>query len=427
MLETEDDMARWLTAIRWRVDFFMSDRIPSSSPTGAQDIPGSRSPPGSVKDDKQLFSISNSERQNQGFLKGFYSMKNRGSVSSGTSVTGQSVPSSGIVSPRGISSSDGAAPSVEINFGPTQTSPTRRETPSPNTTSPTASGSSTPKPRTPSPPPVAVEEAPKVQNVVPVLSPQPLEPARVQTPPPQQTATAVSPVAVAPSETSTVSLEDRIRILEAENQLLRQSDVGSMRQQFLERENELKKAMAELTSSTESKKRSFTLIVASKDDEIAKLRREAQQATTKKTQELEEKLAQRDKELAELKAQRDREVLELQQKLSDKELEVLELREREFSSKSKADQQNQEALMTAIKKQRETEELLNKVKDRFFFSLAMNFKLQTRAASAMDLNSLYERVKKEQVPYDKWQEWLSLRVKEITGGVGEDPEDARGF
>jgi hypothetical protein len=57
----------------------------------------------------------------------------------------------------------------------------------------------------------------------------------------------------------------------------------------------------------------------------------------------------------------------------------------------------------------------------------MNFKLQTRAASAMDLNSLYERVKKEQVPYDKWQEWLSQRVKEATGGVGEDPEDARGF
>jgi hypothetical protein len=45
----------------------------------------------------------------------------------------------------------------------------------------------------------------------------------------------------------------------------------------------------------------------------------------------------------------------------------------------------------------------------------------------MDLNSLYERVKKEQVPYDKWQEWLSQRVKEATGGVGEDPEDARGF
>jgi hypothetical protein len=131
---------------------------------------------------------------------------------------------------------------------------------------------------------------------------------------------------------------------------LRQSDVGSIRQQFLEKENDLKKAMAELTSSTESKKRSFTLIVASKDDEIAKLRREAQQATTKKTQELEEKLAQRDKELAELKAQRDREVLELQQKLSDKELEVLELREREFSSKSKADQQNQEALMVRLER-----------------------------------------------------------------------------
>lgn len=371
----------------------MSDRVPSSPPSAAQDIPGmgARSPPAG-KEEKQLFSISNSERQNQGFLKGFYSMKNRGSVSSGT---GTSVPSGGIVSPRGGSGAD--TPSSEINFGPTQTSPVRRDTPSPNATSPNNSRSSTPKPPSPppqaalqpmaQPEPKALVEKPVVTPVSPVQRPESsaTPPPRTETPPPavfsdsklttppprSDSSTTTSPQPSTGSSSAATPLEDRLRALEAENQLLKQGDVGQIKQQLLERENEIKKAMAELTASTESKKRSFTLIVASKDDEIAKLRREAQQATTKRTQELEEKLALREKELTDLKTQRDREVLELQQKLSDKELEVLELRERELSAKSKQDQQNQEALMVRAR--------LEVPVDSCFYPASFDYRLRLRS------------------------------------------------
>lgn len=412
--------------------------------SSAQDIPGLGSRPSSYKEDKSLFSISNSERQNQGNLKGYYAMlKNRNGsqgagAGGGAAMTSPRGESSSIVSPVGSLSSGVSSALPEIDFGHTspsrvavgansqnnsQTNSATNSNTNSTTTSPTRSRSDS-----------AVPSATKPAATVPV---------EIQQQHQQQ-------------QQKVEELEEKVRQLEAENQQIKESAASSVpaTPQKLSQSTEkqplqtptpsssssapstppveggsesLKKQLAELNSSLEAKKRSFTLIVASKDEEISKLRREASQAISKRVQELETSLAAREKELADFKALRDREVLELQQKLSDKELEVLELREREFALRSKQDQQNQEALMAAIKKQRETEEVLGKVKDRFFFSLAMNFKLSTQGATSLDLNALYERVKREQVPFDKWQEWITQRLKEFTGGAGEDPEDARGF
>jgi hypothetical protein len=189
---------------------------------------------------------------------------------------------------------------------------------------------------------------------------------------------------------------------------------------------------AELNSSFESKKRSLSFIVTSKDQEIDKLRREGAAASSQKVQVLSEALAAKEKEFTDYKTSKDKELLELKQKLSDKELEVLELREKEMSMKSKQNSIQQEAVMAAIKKQRETEEVMNRVKDRYFFSLALNVKLTT-GNSSLDLNSLYERAKREQIPYEKWQEWLMEKFQAAaaaaaSGSTGPDEEDdLRGF
>jgi hypothetical protein len=102
---------------------------------------------------------------------------------------------------------------------------------------------------------------------------------------------------------------------------------------------------AELNSSFESKKKSLSFIVTSKDQEIEKLRREGAAASSQKVHVLSEALAAKEKELAEYKATTDKEFLELKQKLSDRELEVLELREKEMSMKAKQNSIQQEAVM----------------------------------------------------------------------------------
>jgi hypothetical protein len=70
---------------------------------------------------------------------------------------------------------------------------------------------------------------------------------------------------------------------------------------------------------------------------------------------------------------------------------------------------------------------MNRVKDRYFFSLALNVKLTTGNGS-LDLNTLYERAKRDQIPFDKWQEWLMEKFQQNPAGAGpEEEDDLRGF
>jgi len=199
-----------------------------------------------------------------------------------------------------------------------------------------------------------------------------------------------------------------------------------------ERENEWKKREGELIAAVEAQRKSFTSLVSSKDQEIEALKHELHTVAAKRIKTLEEQVAAKDKELTEIK-----------HRLSDKELELLELREKEYEQSSRQERLSQFAirvcfiskysrsisaltlLQDAQRRAAELEEQYNKLKDRYFFALAINVKMSTNNSS-LDLNSLYDEAKELCLPPDQWQDWLLQKglAKTKPSAVANDDSDS---
>lgn len=175
-----------------------------------------------------------------------------------------------------------------------------------------------------------------------------------------------------------------------------------------EKESEVKKQLDELNSSFEAKKRQLNFVLNQKDFEIEKLRQEKQKIVEARIKELEETLGLRDREITELKA-----------KLNDKEIEILERKETEMSLQTKFETSVTTINKDAAKKVTEIQESYNRLKDRYFFALALGSKtLASRVG--LDINSMYDRCLREGVPLDQWPEWLEQFGNENQRAEGEE-------
>lgn len=175
-----------------------------------------------------------------------------------------------------------------------------------------------------------------------------------------------------------------------------------------DKEADVKKQLDDLNSSFEGKKRQLQFLLNQKDFEIDKLRQEKQKVVESRIKELEETLGLRDREITELKA-----------KLNDKEIEILERKETEMSLQTKFETSVATINKDAAKKVTEIQESYNRLKDRYFFALALGSKtLASRVG--LDFNSMYDRCLREGVPLDQWPEWLDQFGNENQRAEGEE-------
>jgi hypothetical protein len=185
-------------------------------------------------------------------------------------------------------------------------------------------------------------------------------------------------------------------------------EIEQLKAALSEKDVEVKKQLEELTAGFEAKKRSFNFIVNSKDFEIEKLRQEKQKLVDAKIKELEDLIALRDREITELKA-----------KLNDKEIEILERKESEMALQEKFETTVATVNKDSLKKLADLQETFNRLKDRYFFALALSSKA-LQSVPNLDLNALYDRCLREQVALDQWQEWLEQFSNENQRAEGEE-------
>jgi len=185
-------------------------------------------------------------------------------------------------------------------------------------------------------------------------------------------------------------------------------EIDQLKQALAEKDLDLKKQLEELNTSFEAKKRSFNFIVNSKDFEIEKLRQEKQRLNDAKIKEFEDLIALRDREITELKS-----------KLNDKEIEILERKESEMNLQAKFETTVNGITKDNVKKMAELQEQFARLRDRYFYALALASPA-SRSAAGQDLNALYERCIGEQVPLDQWGDWLIQFSNQNQRAEGEE-------
>jgi hypothetical protein len=185
-------------------------------------------------------------------------------------------------------------------------------------------------------------------------------------------------------------------------------EIEQMKHTLAEKDAEMKRQMEELNASFDAKKRSFNFIINSKDFEIEKLRQEKQRLTDSKIKELEEVIALRDRHISELKST-----------LNDKEIEILERKESEMALQAKFETSIATLTKESTKKLTELQETFAHLKDRYFFALAVSHPALANR-HGLDLNALYDRCIREQVPLEQWHDWLVQFSNENQRNEGEE-------
>lgn len=186
-------------------------------------------------------------------------------------------------------------------------------------------------------------------------------------------------------------------------------EIDALKQALAEKDAEMKRQIEELNAGFESKKRSFNFIVNSKDFEIEKLRQEKQKMTDAKVKELEDVVALRDKHISELKST-----------LNDKEIEILERKESEMNLQAKFESTVTTLTKDSSKRINELSENFDHLKDRYFFALAASHPALANLGASLDLNALYDRCIREQIPLEQWTDWLSQFANGNQRNEGEE-------
>lgn len=206
-------------------------------------------------------------------------------------------------------------------------------------------------------------------------------------------------------ETLTMCLKQAL-----ETEVATRKEVDAMRQALSERDSETKKQLDDLNTNFEAKKRSLNFIVNAKDMEIEKLRSEKQKLTDLRIKELEDTIALRDHEITELKS-----------KLNDKEIEILERKESEMALQEKFESTVAGVTKENTKKLQELQEMQSRLKDRYFFALALSSPALSAATHpSLDLPALYDRCIREHIPFDQWPDWLTQFANENQRAEGEE-------
>lgn len=198
------------------------------------------------------------------------------------------------------------------------------------------------------------------------------------------------------------------QLTEQESATRKENEV--LRQAIGEKDADTKKQLEDLNTNFEAKKRSLNFIVNAKDMEIEKLRTEKQKLTDARLKELEDTIALRDHEITELKS-----------KLNDKEIEILERKESEMALQEKFESTVAGVAKENAKKLQELQETQSRLKDRYFFALALSSPALSAANHpTLDLPSIYDRCIREQVPFDQWPDWLTQFANENQRAEGEE-------
>src|SRR5690606_33768856 len=96
------------------------------------------------------------------------------------------------------------------------------------------------------------------------------------------------------------------------------------------------------------------------------------------------------------------EISEMKTRLDEKEIEILDYQDKLLDMDNKSKQLLSKTVEEYEKKLHEMEMQSERIKNHYFFSVAISLKLDSNLNKSVDLNVLYDQCKLENIPIENW-------------------------